>query len=27
MINVLRFVEELENSGFSPEQAKKSVDT
>ena len=27
MINALRFVEELENVGFTPEQAKKSVDT
>ncbi len=27
MINALRFVEELENAGFTPEQAKKSVDT
>ncbi len=27
MINALRFVEELENAGFTLEQAKKSVDT
>lgn len=27
MINALKFTEELEKAGFSPEQAKKSVET
>lgn len=27
MINVIRFTDELEKAGFTPEQAKKSVDT